>query len=642
MRAIKRIIKLNIFLFISFVIIMCGLYIYAYISPKLDIKSSNNIQIYDKDDIVIGSDMSWTKLDDINPNLINAVLSIEDKNFYHHHGFDYLRIIKAMMENIKNKSIVQGASTISQQYIKNLYLDFDKTWKRKMEEAMLTLELEVHYSKDEILEGYLNTINYGQGNYGIANASKYYFGKSPNNLTLEESLMLAGIPKNPSKYNPISNYDECIKRAKIVAKSMKNNNYITNEVYNNLFKNQIEIIAKDEKKISNMTLYYTDAVLEELYSIKEIPNSLISSKGLKVYTYFDKEAQEYMEDAILDNINGLDIQAASIMADPNTGGIIALSGGSNYSKSQFNRATQAKRQVGSTMKSFLYYGALENNFTSSTTFSSEKTSFNLANNNTYSPKNYNDLYANKDITMAAAIALSDNIYAVKTNLFLGTDTLINTAKLCGITEHLNNVVSLALGTSELKMKDYASGYLTLASGGYKKKAHLIRKIEDMYGNIIYEYNDLNELVLNPNYVFILNEMLTNTYNSSFKDYTVPSALVIKPLISKKYAIKTGTTNSDYWICGYNPDVLMMVWTGYDDNKDVSVSENKIAKNIWVNTVENYLKEKKESWYEQPQNVIAILKDSITGKEVTDKKKAAIYYYIKGTENIVSKEEKKDS
>ena len=644
MNIIKKIIKLNIFLFISFIVVLIGLYTYAFFSPKLDIKTSNNIQIYDKDDdlITLGSTSSWTKLDDISPYFINAVLSVEDKNFYHHHGFDYFRIVKAMIENVKNKSIVQGASTISQQYIKNLYLNFDKTWKRKLEEAMLTLELEVHYNKDEILEGYLNTINYGQGNYGITSASMYYFGKSPKNLSLEESLMLAGIPKNPSNYNPISNYDECIKRAKVVAKAMLNNKLITNKEYNSLFKKEIDIVAKDEKKITNMSLYYIDAVLEELHDIKEIPDSLVNSKGLKIYTYYDKEAEDYLEDVILDNTNNLDIQTASIMADPNTGGIFALSGGTNYSKSQFNRATQAKRQVGSTMKSFLYYAALENNFVSSTTFSSEKTTFNLSNGNTYSPKNYNDDYANKDITMAAAIALSDNIYAIKTNLFLGTDKLIEVAKRCGIEEKLNDVVSLALGTSELTMKDYASGYLTLASGGYKKKAHLIKKIEDSYGNILYSDDSVSELVLNPNYVYILNEMLTNTYNSSFKDYTTPSALVIKSQITKKYAIKTGTTNTDYWICGYNPDVLMLVWSGYDDNKEVNVSENKIAKNIWVSTIEKYLSDKKGSWYEKPDNVIAIIKDSISGKDVSDKNKASLYYYVKGSENVVFEENKKDS
>ena len=233
-----------IFLFISFVVILIGLYTYAYSSPKLDLKKSGSLYIYDNKDELLyqGSrNNEWANLSDISPYLVDAVISVEDKNFYVHHGFDYLRIAKAMATNIRRNKIVQGASTISQQYIKNLYLDFDKTWKRKIEEAFLTLELEVHYDKDDILEGYLNTINYGQGNMGIVNAASYYFNKKPNELTLEEAIMLAGIPKNPSGYNPVNNYEASVNRAKVVAKAMLNNKYIDEATYNNLYKEKIEI-----------------------------------------------------------------------------------------------------------------------------------------------------------------------------------------------------------------------------------------------------------------------------------------------------------------------------------------------------------------------------------------------------------------
>ena len=639
MKFINWTIKTCVFGFIAFVVIMMGLYAYAYISPSLDIKSSNNIQIYDKDEMVIskGSNSDWTKLTDISPYLIDAVISIEDKNFYSHQGFDYLRIAKAMFENIKNKSIVQGASTISQQYIKNLYLDFDKTWKRKIEEAFLTLQLEVHFSKDEILEGYLNTINYGQGNYGITNASRYYFGKEPSELSLEEAIVLAGIPKNPSNYNPVSNYEKCIERAKMVANAMVNNDKLNASTLNDLFVNPINIKGANDDDNLKMIMYYNDAVLEELNTIKEIPTSLITSKGLKIYTYFDPEAQNSMEKAINNNITESDIQVASLMVDPNTGGVLAMSGGRDYSLSQFNRATKAKRQVGSTMKSFLYYAALENDFISSTTFTSEKTNFNLANGQVYSPNNYDNQYANKNISMATAIALSDNIYAIKTNLFLGPETMIEVALRTGIKGDLNPVISLALGTSELSMIDYANGYTTFASGGYQKDVHLIRKIEDVNGNVLYEFKDDSELVLNPNYSYILSEMLCNTSNSVFSDYTVPSALSIKGKLTNKYAIKTGTTNTDYWIAGYNPDVMMMVGVGYDDNREVSRSENMYTKNIWADSVESYMKDKETTWYEKPKNVVATLKDAITGDVVSDEKKAALYYYVKGSENLVFKE-----
>ncbi len=294
MRKIKFIIKLNILLFISFLVTLIGLYTYAYLSPKLDLKTTGSLYLYDDKNVLIyqGSrNNEWVNLEDISDYLINAVVATEDKNFYKHHGFDFLRIVKAMMLNIKNRAIVQGASTISQQYIKNLYLDFDQTWKRKIEEAYLTMELEVHYSKDDILEGYLNTINYGQGNFGIVNAASYYFNKTPKELSLEEAIILAGIPKNPSKYNPVSSYENSLKRAKIVAEAMLNNGYIDDNTFNNLFNDRIEIYGQTKTNNLQMLMYYQDAVLNELYSLKEIPKSLIDAGGLKVYTNLNMEAQ---------------------------------------------------------------------------------------------------------------------------------------------------------------------------------------------------------------------------------------------------------------------------------------------------------------------------------------------------------------
>ena len=229
LKFIKNTFKLCLWFSIIGVVILTSLYIYAYFTPSINIKNSNSIQILDNKDNLIyqgSSSNKWVHIDEISPYLINAMLSVEDKNFYKHMGFDYFRIAKAMYLNIKNKSIVQGASTISQQYVKNLFLDFDQTWERKIQEAFLTLKLETHYDKDNILEGYINTINFGQGCYGISEASKYYFNKKPNELSLEEAIILAGIPKSPNNNNPISNYDNAIKRAWIVAESMLNNNVI--------------------------------------------------------------------------------------------------------------------------------------------------------------------------------------------------------------------------------------------------------------------------------------------------------------------------------------------------------------------------------------------------------------------------------
>ena len=637
----KFLIKSFIFLFISFVVLLIGLYTYAYLSPKLDLKTSGSLYLYDnKNDLVYQGSRSneWANLEDISDNLKNAVIAVEDKNFYNHHGFDYLRIAKAMLTNIKKKSIVQGASTISQQYIKNLYLDFDKTWKRKAEEAILTLELEVHYDKDDILEGYLNTINYGQGNMGIVNASSYYFNKKPSELTLEEAIMLAGIPKNPAGYNPVSNYEASLKRAWVVAKSMLNNGYIDEDTYNNLFKEKLEIFGQTKNNNLQMIMYYQEAVLNELSNIKEVPASLVNAGGLKIYTTLDLKEQTSLENNILSNKVDDELQVASVIVDPKTGAVKALTGGMNYAKSQYNRALKSKRQVGSTMKPFLYYAALENNMTMSSSFRSEETTFNLANGKTYAPQNAGNIYASKEITMAAALALSDNIYAVKTNLFLGVDKMIDVAKRTGINAKLDEVASLPLGTSEINILDYASGYTTFASGGYQKELYFIEKIEDIDGNILYEHEDKNRLVINPNYTYILNEMMTSTTNDAYVDYTTPTALNIASTLTHKYALKTGSTNTDYWIVGYNPDRLMMMWMGYDNNKEVNGNVRNNAKKIWALTIEESLNSINTTWYETPKNVVAIPLDAVTGKTTNNQNKVALYYFVKGTEPGVNKEQ----
>ena len=627
-------IKVPLFILIVFFTCLIGLYVYAYVTPPINLKNNGKIYIYDNKDNLVFNDYNsnaWISLDDIDKDLINAVLSVEDKNFYSHNGFDYIRIAKAIFDNVRAKEITSGASTITQQYAKNMYLNFDKTWGRKIEEAFLTLELEVHYSKDDILEGYLNTIYYGHGNYGVESASKYYFNKSSKNLTLEEALILAGIPNRPNDYNPESNYDNSIKRAKIVALTMVNNKLLDKKEYDNLFKDKIDIYAKNNKDKLQMIMYYQDAVLNELKSLEQIPKSLIESGGLNVYTTLDFDIQKKLEKEIIKYLPDDEIQVSSVITNPNTGGIVALTGGVDYSKSNYNRALYSKRQVGSTMKPFLYYAALENNFTSASTFTSEHTVFYLSNNSVYSPSNYSGIYANKDITMASAIAFSDNIYAVKTNMFLGADEMIKYSKEMGILGKLSKVPSLALGTSELNILDLTMGYNTLASGGFYNDLHFITKVEDINGQVLYEKNIEKNLVLNPNNTYILNEMLTGTYSDLFMDYTSSTALSIKDKLTKKYAFKSGTTDTDNWSIGYNNEYLMSIWMGYDENKKTNTTNSKASKLIWANTMEKITT--KDSWYTKPDNVVGLLLDSVTGKIPSKDRPSTIFYFTKGTEPI---------
>ena len=565
--------------------------------------------------------------------MIKATIYTEDKNFYKHFGFDFFRILKASYINITSGKTMQGASTITQQYAKNLFLDFDKTWKRKWDEMWYTMKIEANYSKDEILEGYLNTINYGHGMYGIENASKFYFNKSAKDLDLAEASILTGIPKSPANYSPIVNLDLAKKRQLTILELMVKNKVITEEEKNEAYNEELVFSGVDNNEELSTIMYYQDAVLKELKDIDSIPLSYSDSKGLKIYTNLDIKAQQSLEKNIKETLpEDSKIETSAVMMNPNTGGIIALVGGRDYNKSSYNRAIESRRQVGSTMKPYLYYAALENGFTSSSAFTSEKTTFTFNNQDDYAPNNYNNTYGNKPISMGTAIAYSENIYAVKTHLFLGGDALINVARRVGITAKLENVPSLPLGTNEISIIEMAAGYSAFANLGYKVKPHLIEKVVDAKGNVLYEADDSKELVLNSSIVFILNNLLTATYDPDYIDYNYPTAITLASKLTHKYGLKSGTTNSDNWNIGFNRDIVTAVWIGYDDNKSLSTSEYKYAQNIWFKTTEAYEAGKPEAWYEMPSNISAMFVEPISGKPVTDNStKKKLMYFIKGTE-----------
>ena len=611
MKFLYKLVKVAFVFMIVITIFFVGLYLYAVSLPKININNVNNISNY----------------------LIDATISTEDKRFYNHPGFDILRIAKSMYVNVTTKNLSQGASTITQQLARNLFSNFDKTWRRKLKEAWYAFRIEIDYSKDEILEAYLNTINYGNGVLGIENASYYYFNKSAKNLSLAEASMLAGIPKAPNAYSPLNDSETAKKRQGIILNYMVKNNKISEKEAEDAYDIELKYIGKKQKFNLSTLMYYKDAVVNELNSIKSIPDSYINS-GLKVYTSLDINAQTILENSMKNNINDDKLQVASIMMKPDNGAIIALIGGTDYLKTEYNRALYSKRQVGSTMKPILYYAALENGFTASTNFLSQATTFTFSDNDTYTPQNYGAIYPNHDISMAAAIAYSDNIYAVKTHLFLGEEVLVNTAKRIGINETLEKIPSLPLGTEELNIIDYVGGYATFANGGYKIKPHLIEKVLDCNDNVLYEFKEEKEPVLNSSIVYILNDLMTGTYDLTMIDYNYPTCGSLVNKITNKYAIKTGTTDTDSWTIGYNKDILIGVWNGYDDAKTIEINAVKSSKNIWADAIEGYLKDKDTSWYDMPDNVVGVLVDPINGTLADNKtKKKKILYYIKGTEPI---------
>ena len=639
MKWAKNILKLFFILFGLFVLFNIAGTIYSLCMPKIDIKSANNYYMYDKDNKIIVEGVNsdeWVNIEKINPLVVKATISTEDKNFYNHNGFDYLRIVKAMMTNLVEGNIVQGASTITQQYAKNLYLDFGKSWERKWKEMWLTFRLETNYSKDEILEGYLNTINYGDATYGIGNAAKYYFDKDINDLSLAEISILVGIPNSPANYSPISNYELSKKRQRLVLDRMVDNGYITKKEADKAYKEKLHIYGKKKNYSLSSVMYYKDSVMEELNNISSIPKSYLETSGIKIYTNLDLNAQEALEKGIDNNVIENGVQAAKVMLDTKTGKVLGLLGGANYQASQYNRVTNAKRQPGSTIKPFLYYTALKNGFTPVSKFLSEPVTFNFENGESYTPKNSGDVYANKDITMASAIALSDNIYAVKTNMFLGENEFVDTLKQLGFTTEFKPTPSLALGTYEVSMMELAKVYAVLANNGKEVTPHLIEKVTDMKGNVLYKYNYKEKVILNSNYTFIISDLLTTTYDTNLIDYTYPTCINMLSSMTRKYAVKSGSTDTDAWVAGYNPQVVLVSWQGYDNNKKIEDNVVNTNKTSWITSMESYLKGSKASWYEKPAGVYGVLLNPITGEapKSNDEKKR-ILYFIAGT-NINNK------
>ena len=643
----KTIKYLRAFIIISLIGMICMLILFAGVlgyakilgAPTLAVPQST--LFFADNGTLIGESNSgqkryWVNMKDISPDLVNATVSVEDKNFYHHHGFDFKRIAGAVVADIQAFAKVQGASTITQQYARNLFLEHDKTWKRKLTEAFYTIRLEMNYSKKDILEGYLNTIYYGNGAYGVEAASQYYFGKKASQLTLAEASMLAGIPKGPGIYSPLANMEKAKTRQAIILKTMVENGYISKKTAEAAAAAPLRLEGVHTTQKVKVAPYFQDAVRNALKNQLHLDDRTIALGGLKVYTTLNIKQQEAAERQIKEKVaSSSEIQVGLVAMDPKTGDVKAMVGGRDYEKSPFNRAVQAIRQPGSTIKPLLYYAALEHGFTPSSTMRSEYTTFHFDDGQAdYTPHNFNNKYANGEITLAQALAVSDNIFAVKTHLFLGEDTLIETAKKFGLSTKMAEVPSLALGTSGVRMIDMANAYSMLANGGKQVHPELITKVEDYNGNVIFEKDEHHERVLNGARAYVMTQMLTGVFDSKLNGYAKVTGSTVIKNITRPYAGKSGSTETDSWMIGYSPQLVTAVWAGYDVGKPIEmVSEKTYAKKIWANFMENALKGKPVKAFKAPkEGVIGLYVDPNNGKLATkDCPVRRFTYFVKGTE-----------
>lgn len=607
----KKIVLWTRRVFITILSIVIIIYSVSFIYKKPDIGQGHYIKLYDANNEIFYSSNAQSNdvsINDVSIDFIKSLIAVEDHRFYEHRGFDYLSILRAIKTNIISNSKSEGASTLTQQYARLLYLTNEKTWTRKIKEAVLAIRLESHYSKDEILTGYINTVYFGHGVYGIKNAAEYYFNKSPKDLDLNESSMLAGVINGPAYFSPFVSIQKAKQRQEVVLNRLVEEGYISQTIKEKTLETAFQL-NENPSLSSTSYQYYKDTVLEELKKLGYYNESYIN-KGLNIYTSFDQDIQNKLNECVETQMKDQkELEIAEMITRVKNAEIVAVVGGKDYSQSQFNRATDAQRQVASTIKPLLYYQAIENGFSASTKFKSEQTTFQLEDGSTYSPTNYNNKYANDDITLAQAIATSDNIFAVKTHLFLGEQSLVNLlAKF-----NVNNVSpqpSLALGSLCSNIYTMSNIYTTFANEGKYNEIHTIIKITDNNGKVIYQRENKNEQKLNSDSCLILSQLLQSPFKKVFKTYASPTMMNYQT--DSQFAAKSGTSPYDSLCIGYNPNYVIAGWVGYDDNRELSGSTKTRIPKVIFQTMANYL-QPEDAWYSLSKNIQAVPINPLTGE-----------------------------
>ncbi len=507
-------------------------------------------------------DRTWVSISELQPSTVYAFISAEDARFFEHEGVDVIRIAGAIVADIKAGSYVQGASTISQQLIKLSHLTSEKTISRKAEEAALAYEMERQYSKEDILEMYLNYVYFGGGYYGIEAAAKGYFGVHASDLTLDQSAMLAGILKSPSGYAPHINYAASINRRNNILRLMRDYGYITDDEKKQASARRPTILHDKNEEYSG---YYTDAVTKSAAALMGITVDELIRGGYSIYSAMDSDIQHYCEEMFKNGelFPAEDSEAAIVVLEPSTGMVVAMVGGRSYTGGiSFNRATDIRRQPGSVIKPVIAYApAFEYlNYTAADMILDEETTF-----ADYTPSNYGNKYYGW-VTVREAVTKSLNVPAVKTLSAVGVYRAKDFAKRCGIEfDDKDDSLALALGgfTYGVSPLQIAGAYSCFASGGIYNTPTLIKKITDRNGLTVYEYRQDSRRVMSEANAYILTSMLKSvvTEGTGHRLNTLDI-----PIAGKTGTVGLANGNRDAWMAGYTPEYTAVVWQGYDSDR----------------------------------------------------------------------------
>ncbi len=511
-------------------------------------------------------------IDEIPKYLKDAIISTEDKNFYTHEGYDIFGIMRSVIVNVINKKATQGASTITQQLARILFLSNEKTFTRKIKEIQIAARIEKTISKDKILEMYLNNVYLGSGAYGVGAAASTYFDKDLSKLTLAECALIAGLPQAPSVYSPFKNIKLAERRRNKVLKRMYIMKTITKKQYEAAIKEKIVLNKKPGYSSTNVAPYFIDYVMKELENLG-FDETEISQGGYKITTTLDYKAQVAANEAIDKNLAAWRLtkpkqNAALFSFSPMTGAIIAYCGGKDYTQSQYDRITQAVRPPGSSFKPIVYAAAIHKGWMPNDIIEDSPITIGK-----WSPHNYGNKYKGK-MPLYKALALSSNVVAVKLIKDVGIGPVIDMARTLGITTPITHDYTIALGSNGVKLYDMVIVYGTFANGGYKVQPYSIEKIETQRGKVIYEAKRTKiTKVLDRDTAGIMTAMLRKVITNG----TGRGAYINKPM-----AGKTGTTNEnkDAWFIGYTPDIVTGVFIGNDDNHSIGLTGGSAPARIW--------------------------------------------------------------
>lgn len=571
----------------------------------------------------------------VSKDFINAILATEDHRFFEHHGINKLRTLKALYVTLFKSGKIQGASTITQQLAKNLFFSFEKTYKRKFKELLVALQIEASNTKKEILHAYINQIYFGAGAQGIEKASMVFFNKPAIDLSLPEASLLAGLPKSPTNYNPFRHYDTALKRRKVVLKRMAQVGFISDSKAKNAM--LIQPVLHNKQSDSRTGSYFLDALISEL--IQKYGEEVVYHGGIKVFATIDTSLQSYAEKSLTKGLERLDKmmgikdedrehpQGALVAIDSGSGAVKAMVGGRDYYKSEFNRALKSRRQAGSGFKPFVYYSAFKKlGFHPGTVMTDKPVIIPVRGAKDWQPRNFTKTFSG-DMILKKALIHSVNTISAQIVEKTGPKAVTELARVCGIKSPLENVYSVALGTSDVTPFEMASSYTVFANLGIKHEPFLFWRVEDTFGRIIFEHIVQEKRVLDPSITYQLVDMMKSVIKRG-------SGRSIRKLGFKRPAAgKTGTADSynDAWFTGFTPTLCTSVWTGFDkkrkliDINKVGITGGRAAAPIWADFMIDALKSEPERDFTIPDTIRFEPVDTTTGcspDEETDQENSA--------------------